>query len=389
MRTQIHYKKTMEANPEHRNSATTTATGTIVSGKHIPSLPSPSVSDHGHDDSNCSSPYVSAPSSPGRSLPASANVGFFYSAPTSPMHYVLASAPARSSLAPTASDASSTGSFEFDFSDRVDSPAPATTMSSADELFCNGQIRPMRLSAHLQGPQALAPLLDFGGELERENDGDEDDETFRRSRDLRFRNDRSQRRRARSLSPLRSTAPFDWLCSDDAVATPEKAAETEEREIEDGGVQKEERKNEAATPAGSGSRSSRRWDFLKDFLRSKSEGRSNNKFWHNISFSQAKERKERERGRGASAPAPEKARVRVRNGGNKESPAKKTPPPSPTKRRSVHDMHYAAKRAEAEERRKKTFLPYRQGVLGCLGLNSKSYRAVNGFARSLNPVSSR
>ncbi|KAJ8447791.1 hypothetical protein Cgig2_015154 [Carnegiea gigantea] len=382
----------MEANPEHRNSAATTATGTIVSGEHIPSLPSPSVFDCGHDDyfiddSNCSSPYVSAPSSPGHSLPASANVSFYYSAPTSPMYYVLASAPARSSLAPTASDASSTGSFEFDFSDRVDSPAPATTMSSADELFCNGQIRPMRLSAHLQGPQALAPLLDFGGELERENDGDEDDETVRRSRDLRFRNNRSQRRRARSLSPLRSTAPFDWLCSDDGVASPEKAAETEEREIEDGGVQKEERKNKAATPAGSGSRSSRRWDFLKDFLRSKSEGRSNNKFWHNISFSPAKERKERERERGGSTPAPEKARVR--KGGNKESPAKKTPAPSPTKRRSVHEMHYAAKRAQAEERRKKTFLPYRQGVLGCLGFNSKSYGALNGFARSLNPVSSR
>jgi len=370
----------MEANLEPPNSATT------ISGDHTLSPPSPSVSDYDHDDnyfiddSNCSSPYVSAPSSPGHSFPPGAGVGFFYSAPTSPMHYVLASAPARSSLAPTASDASSTGSFEFDFAHRLDSPEPASTMSSADELFCNGQIRPLKHSAHFHPPQALAPSLDFGGELERENDGDEADEKFRRSRDLRFRNDRSQRRRARSLSPLRSTEPFDWLCSDDGVAGPNKAAETEEREIGDVGGPKEERENEAATPAGSGSRSSRRWDFLKDFLRSKSEGRSNNKFWHNLSFSPAKERKER----GGSTPAPEKERVR--KGGNKESPAKKTA--APTKRRSVHETHYAAKRAQAEERRKKTYLPYRQGVLGCLGFNSKSYGALNGFARAFNPVSS-
>nr|DAD42039.1 TPA_asm: hypothetical protein HUJ06_000269 [Nelumbo nucifera] len=32
---------------------------------------------------------------------------------------------------------------------------------------------------------------------------------------------------------------------------------------------------------------------------------------------------------------------------------------------------------------KKTFL----GLLGCIGFNSKSYGAMNGFARSLNLVS--
>lgn len=354
-------------------------------GDHSLSPPSLSLSDYYHDyidddDSNCSTPYVSAPSSPCRSFVAGA--GFFYSAPTSPMHYGFPAVPARSSaagaLTPAVSDASSNASFEFVFSDRVDSPAPeigSSTMSSADELFLNGQIRPMKLSAHLQRPQPLAPLLDFGGELERESDDDnEERETFRRSRDLRFR-DRSQRRRARSLSPLRSTAPFDWLCSDDGFSSSNKAAETEEREIGGGGAQKEEREDEAETPAGS--RSSKRWDFLKDFLRSKSEGRSNNKFWHNISLSPAKgKERERERVSNASTEPPEKVRVK------KKSPA-------PAKRRSAHEMHYAAKRAQAEERRKKTYLPYRQGVLGCLGFNSKSYGALNGFARALNPVSSR
>ena len=56
---------------------------------------------------------------------------------------------------------------------------------------------------------------------------------------------------------------------------------------------------------------------------------------------------------------------------------------------SPHELHYKAHRAQAEELRKKTFLPYRQGLLGCLGFSSKGYGAMNGFARALNPVSSR
>lgn len=354
----------MEADLEPPNS---------TANHHSLSPPSPSPSDGGDDfheyaeGSNCSTPFVSAPSSPGRSFHYPAGVGFFYSAPASPMHYVLASAPARSSaaLTPSASDASSNGSFEFEFSARFDSPAPeiGLSMSSADELFLNGQIRPMKLSAHLQRPQTLAPLLDLAGECDR---SENDDVMFQRSsRDLRLR-DRSLRRRTRSLSPLRSTAPFDWY--DDGVSTPKKET-AEERENRSGG----DRKEAETTPSGSASssrcssagRSSKRWVFLKDFLRSKSEGRSNNKFWQNISFSPAKEKKEREGER------------------------RKKASPAGGKRRSAHEMHYTANRAQAEEMRKKTFLPYRQGLLGCLGFSSKSYGALNGFARALNPVSSR
>uniref|UniRef100_A0A803PWA6 Uncharacterized protein n=1 Tax=Cannabis sativa TaxID=3483 RepID=A0A803PWA6_CANSA len=62
---------------------------------------------------------------------------------------------------------------------------------------------------------------------------------------------------------------------------------------------------------------------------------------------------------------------------------KRRVPPSP------HELHYTTKRAQAEEMRKKTYLPYRQGLLGCLGFSSKGYGAMNGLARALNPVSSR
>ena len=62
---------------------------------------------------------------------------------------------------------------------------------------------------------------------------------------------------------------------------------------------------------------------------------------------------------------------------------KRRVPPSP------HELHYTTNRAQAEEMRKKTYLPYRQGLLGCLGFSSKGYGAMNGIARALNPVSSR
>ncbi|THG00747.1 hypothetical protein TEA_008338 [Camellia sinensis var. sinensis] len=36
---------------------------------------------------------------------------------------------------------------------------------------------------------------------------------------------------------------------------------------------------------------------------------------------------------------------------------------------SAHELHYTANRAQAKEMKKKTFLPYRQGLLGCLGIS--------------------
>lgn len=217
-------------------------------------------------------------------------------------------------------------------------------MSSADELFLNGQIRPMKLSTHLERPQVLAPLLD----LEEEEEEEEENEV--RCRDLRLR-DKSLRRRTRSLSPLRNT-PLEW---------------TENEEKTD--------KKENVTPSvssGSG-RSSKRWVFLRDFLRSKSEGRSNNKFWSTISFSPAAKEK-----KGNGPQKPKKVAGKPTNGVGK----RRVPASSP------HELHYKANRAQAEELRRKTFLPYRQGLLGCLGFSSKGYGAMSGFARALNPVSS-
>ncbi|KAE8710534.1 dentin sialophosphoprotein-like [Hibiscus syriacus] len=279
-------------------------------------------------ESTSSTPYGSAPSSPGRAPrpgPGFINGGFFYSAPASPMHFAMTSSLGSSMVSLSTTQPSSP---DFEFSARFGSSGPGQTgsMSSADELFLNGKIRPMKLSTHLERPQALTPLLD----LEHE-DGEEEN--------LRGRDHKSSslRRRTRSMSPLRTDTNEDL----NGKADTDKAV-----------------------------RSSKRWVFLKDFLRTKNEGRSNinyYKLWSKISFYPAKGKKPKAGG-----------------GESKKKPmngiGKKRVPPSP------HELLYTANRAQAEELRKKTYLPYRQGLLGCLGFSSKGYRAMNGLARALNQV---
>ncbi|PNT06056.1 hypothetical protein POPTR_013G010400v4 [Populus trichocarpa] len=380
-------------------------------------------------DSTCSTPYVSAPSSPGRPGSGPVNGGFFYSCPASPMHFAITSSASERGSFASSPDNSVPIGYEFEFSARFGSTASGQTgsMSSADELFLNGQIRPMKLSSHLERPQVLAPLLDLENE-EEDGDSSNDDESKKgsrkggnngesmsRGRDLRLKN-KSLRRRTRSMSPLRSTSFEDY--------------DEENKNVIDGSstsleVNDESLKLDEATTSGgtstpsvsasssrssSAGRNSKRWVFLKDFLyRSKSEGRSNNKFWSNISFSPAKEKSKQHSGSVQLGMSKEKSSSSNNNGtivggesqkvkGNSgqgssssSSSSGKKPVNGVGKRRvpvSPHELHYKASRAQAEEMRKKTFLPYRQGLLGCLGFSSKGYGAMNGIARALNPVKS-
>ncbi|CAH9145052.1 unnamed protein product [Cuscuta epithymum] len=357
-------------------------------------------------DSTCSTPYVSAPSSPGRPPPHS---GFYYSAPTSPMHFVLSSCTMNSATSNYSDGSAAAGSsFEFDFSARLaaDGVVCAGAMSSADELFFNGQIRPMKLSSHLQRPQVLAPLLDLEESEDTDLDhGNENDAG--RGRDLKGRN-RSLRRRTRSMSPLR-TASFQWDEGYEENDEEEGKSSNEKNEKRNGveAKESEDEGNFIETPScnsGSSSRSSsigrssKRWVFLKEFLyRSKSEGRNNNnqKFWRALSFSSPVKEKKMgtaiktppiNNGEASDVKKPKPVGKEARRkpvNGNSAGSGKRRVPPSP------HELHYTANRAQAEEMRRKTFLPYRQGLLGCLGFSSKSYGAMNGLAKALNPVSSR
>lgn len=343
-------------------------------------------------DSACSTPYVSAPSSPGRHGP-----GFYFSAPTSPMH-PLVSCRADHNFMVTASagipkpeedEASvSTGS-DFEFSARFSeldgafSMSTEPTMSSADELFCNGQIRPLKLSNHLQKPQVLGPLIDFEDEEEDENKAGScsavPEAVGERGRD-RLCRDKSRHRRTRSLSPLRSSA--QWV-----------EEEHSKLEDEEGGDTDDKSKHIASSCSSSSNstkrRGSKRWS-LKDLLlyRSKSEGRGHTRERHwTLSFSSpAKQSSEKQKlTKQAEKPKPtgvKKPNASPNSNPNKGSSARRGVPIS------AHELHYTANRAQAEELRRKTFLPYRQGLFGCLGFPSKSYTTMNGFAKTLHPLSS-
>ncbi|XP_078439116.1 stress response NST1-like protein (DUF1645) [Wolffia australiana] len=268
-------------------------------------------------DSGCSTPYVSAPSSPSRG-------GYFFSAPASPTRF------------------SGEGfEFEFEFSSRFAGGgagnSTAASMISADELFLNGQIRPMNLSLRIQrSPPSDLPT-----------DDDKDDGEPSRGRELTVRSG-SMRRKARSMSPLRIEDKDPE--PDPRPAPPETTSACSSR-----------------SSSTSSRRHSKRWVFLKDLLyRSKSEGRADpkDKFWNVLgAFSAA----------APPPPKPANAAGKRRSGSSQ----------------AAHVRHYTANRAQAEEMRKKTFLPYRQGLLGCLWFSSRSYGTVNGLARALHPVPSR
>uniref|UniRef100_A0A0E0I3X1 Calmodulin-binding protein-like n=1 Tax=Oryza nivara TaxID=4536 RepID=A0A0E0I3X1_ORYNI len=280
-------------------------------------------------DSACSTPFVSAPSSPAaRDAPFP---GGFFSAPASPAHH-------HHHHGGEGGGDGEEYEFEFDFSSRFPSPAPAA-MSSADELFHNGQIRPMRLPPLVGGGETPREELEVGA-------GDE------RGGRLRCR---SVRRRSRSHSPFRT-----WLSPPppppppSAAPVANAAAPSVSRSSSSSSTASSA---SASSSSSSSSRSSRRWRFLKDLLhRSGSDG-----------------------------------------GKDQRPPPPIAPPRSPApaaarggRRRSAHERMYAARRAEVEEMRRRTFLPYQQGLLfGCLGLTSRLSGAAAGKSRVFTPSTPR
>ncbi|XP_074589038.1 uncharacterized protein LOC141844953 [Curcuma longa] len=341
-------------------------------------------------ESACSTPFASAPSSPGRGGSSTAVAGCFFSAPSSPMHYILSSpSPPYSSAISPSDPASVDFSFDFEFSARFPS---LSTAASADELFLNGQIRPMELSFHLQRRQSLAPLPDLGVEDDEDaRDSREAEEKEVRRRDLMLRS-KSVHRRARSLSPLRNL-PFrrrshgaanEERGGDGEKAPDRKQIESEEAPAPPVSASSRSSSSSSTSSSSSSGRSSKRWIFLKDFLHRKKlvgSGHAKEKLWRAISFSAPPERTPQpaeSAARREQTTQPRRQQRPVNGLGRRRAPAP-----------SAHEWLYTANRAQAEEMRRRTFLPYRQGLLGCLWFSSRGYGAIDGFACSLSHVPSR
>ncbi|KAF0910115.1 hypothetical protein E2562_001342 [Oryza meyeriana var. granulata] len=347
-------------------------------------------------DSSCSTPFASAPSSPGRS-PATGG-GYFFSAPASPIHHLLLSSSSSASGAVHAAGYGGVGDAEFEFG------GPGGPMISADELFHNGQIRPLTLSP--------LPDLDPGSD-------DEDSDcrpTPVRGRELTLRSG-SVHRRARSMSPLRGASPRLKLLNalvpaPDLGSAPSHSAGSEEATppVTASSRSSSSSSTSSSSSSSSSSRGSRRWVFIKDMLlhRSKSEPagahaqdgptKPDRAWAFSPSWASSRDRITAKL-RAARSPQPQQQQPAASSdasGGGEEAQTTRVGRARGKGRRrsttvaAAHERLYAApNRAQAEEMRRRTFLPYRQGLLGCLGFSSRGYGALHGFTKTLNPVFSR
>lgn len=243
---------------------------------------------------------------------------------------------------------------------------------SAEELFDGGKIRPLRHPPRLQSnrsalmppksPLAPSPKTPrsqargmFSPRARKESDPFEAAiQNARRSTEPRqsrgrerLQGSNSGRRGARSLSPYRVSA-YPW--------------EEEEKQLT---KQRPTSKPPCFTGPSASSTSkgsSKKWS-LKDFLlfRSASEGRATDK----------------DPFRKYAVGALRKDSVRNASFRSIDSPTG-----SMSRRRgpvSAHELHYTVNKAVSEDLKKKTFLPYKQGILGRLAFNPAVHALANGF----------
>ncbi|XP_027347878.1 uncharacterized protein LOC113859266 [Abrus precatorius] len=316
-------------------------------------------------DSNCSSPYITAPSSPQRFG------NFFFSAPTSPTRGAssffndfpsspVSSVPFHWEQKPGVPKSNANDDdFEFNFSGHLDRPS-----LSADELFDGGKIRPLKPPPRLQSPESLSPAtsprskisqgkktgqrdLDFDPftaamkETRRREEKEEEAKEEKRGRE---RVSGSGRKGSRSLSPLRIS---DIVC-----------------DAEDKGVSSSSSNPKpfflSSIPFTKGYRKWRLRDFL--LFRSASEGRATDKDPLRKYVVLSKKGVDED----------------VRNASFRSTESSG----SASRRRgpvSAHELHYTVNRAASEEMKKKTFLPYKQGLLGCLGFNPGMHHISKGI----------
>jgi hypothetical protein len=278
-----------------------------------------------HFDFNRLSPYLSAPSSPKRF-----GEDFYLSAPTSPSRFF------------SQFEDEDVG-FAFSVNRESDS-----SPRSAEELFHGGKIKPLESAkSPLLSPNRVKKspiskgkkaIIDAFSSSKNKKDSSTPE---RRGRDRtpvsESSSSNSGRRVTRSHSPYR-TSKYTWV-------------EEQQRNQNQQHSNKED--SVESVPATNSSKSSRIWR-LRDFLlfRSASEGRGTSKDpfrKYPVSYN----KKLSEEGKGSIPSIPRSRR--------KENGV------------SAHELHYARKKAESEDLKKRTFLPYKQGILGRLaGLGSNT-----------------
>ncbi|KAF8410019.1 hypothetical protein HHK36_002539 [Tetracentron sinense] len=343
-------------------------------------------------DSGCSSPYISAPSSP---KPFGE---LYFSAPTSPtrasaIYRDFNNSSASFSLIPfdweekpgkpksnENPDNDDDDDFAFDFSGELERAS-----LSAEELFDGGKIRPLKPPPRLQigsgfdesvtrkspvsSPRSPRSTISQGKKMFRDAFSPrhkKDSDPFAAAIEQTRKGAEQERGRERVYVSSSSNLGRRGTRSFSPLRVSEFALEEEEEAQQN--TKPSSLNTKPPTPSSSSSSSSssyfksyRKWR-LKDFLlfRSASEGRGTNK---DLLSKYAAFSKKNDDVKNASFRSTDSA-------GSVSSSIRRG-------QVSAHELHYTANRAVLEESRRKTFLPYKQGLLGCTWFNP----TVHGFAK--------
>ncbi|XWS62879.1 hypothetical protein CRYUN_Cryun06bG0048400 [Craigia yunnanensis] len=365
-------------------------------------------------DSTCSSPYMTAPSSPQRFG------NFFHSAPTSPTcassfnreFNDLSHATNSSSAVPFQweekpgtpkrkgfdgrvdredksnnddDDGDGCEDFEFNFSGQLE-----RTSLSADELFDGGKIRPLKpppgyeqFSSTVSSPRSPRSPK---SRAFRKKDFDPFEAAIEKSRkrvvvlkeppqqeQKNIQLQSQQRGRERTSGSSSSSSSYNYVHKKSRSLSPFRVSDIM-FEQEESSTQSE--KTIASTSSNtksyassimsaiSFSKGNRKWK-LKDLLlfRSASEGRATSK--DPLRNYALLSKKGPEDVKNSSFRSTESI-------GSVSSSRRRAPV-------SAHELHYTANRAVSEEMRRKTVLPYKHGLLGCLGFNPGMHEISRGI----------
>ncbi|KAK4350542.1 hypothetical protein RND71_029855 [Anisodus tanguticus] len=327
-------------------------------------VPSPPV-DFNLDDSACTTPYISASSSP-----QCYHDTFFLSAPTSPARVSVLYDDVKKATGevpfnweekpgtPKSRQTSSTihdedDDFVFDFSGQLD----RNSFSAADELFDGGKIRPLKPSPRLQYNEAGKPF----------------DHSPRSSPKQRFKQAFSPARNKKEVDPFAAAIEHSTRTKNDLPGSSASSRPKKTRSLSVPDLVFDHESNQETTKTNSSLSSLillwyRKWKLKDLFLfRSASEGRASSK--DNLNKFMKKTHKEDVETSSFRSAASSVASSSVSS--------------SLMRRREVsaHELHYTLNRAFSEEMKRKTFLPYKKlGVLGCLGfipsMDDTSFRGV-------------
>ncbi|KAJ8530099.1 hypothetical protein K7X08_036934 [Anisodus acutangulus] len=264
--------------------------------------------------SGCNTPYMSAPSSPPR--PAT----LFYSAPASPTRI----SPLYDDFNWEEKDINTNphedNDFAFDFSGQLE----RISFSAADELFDGGKIKPLKPPSPPPPPRYMDSPKKLGSKNSHSSsEGQNCNLSLFKVSDLLFDQESNQE-------------------------TPKKSAS----------VSSSSSSSSSSSVSSMISNWSKKWK-LKDLLlfRSSSEGRPS-------STEQLNKYELLKNSHGED----------VKNSSFRSTDSVRS------KRKghvSAHELHYTMNRAVSEEMKKKTFLPYKQGLLGCLGFNAALQDSVS------------